>query len=288
MAEHDTEFDALPVALSSYTLGLHATISFDERVRTAKAAGFTAVGLRVEDYVGARESGLSDADILALLDAEGITVREVEYITDWGTAEDRTAAQQKKEQDAFHMARLFGVAHINIGLLQHLSEDVIAEALAELCDRAGELIMAVEFMPYSGIPDLASAWRVIEASGRDNAHILVDTWHWARANQTAADLAQIPADKIVSIQLCDVQEQAMDPLREESLHHRLAPGRGFGDCVGMIRALEAHGVRPRAIGIEVISDEAVAHGVQPAADTAMAAAREVLAGAKFEVPAPVA
>ena len=38
----------------------------------------------------------------------------------------------------------------------------MTEAFAELCDRAGDdLIVALEFMPYSGVPDLATAWQVV-------------------------------------------------------------------------------------------------------------------------------
>lgn len=34
----------------------------------------------------------------------------------------------------------------------------------------------------------------------------------------------------MAVQLCDVQEHPMDPLRQESLAHRLPPGEGYGDA----------------------------------------------------------
>jgi sugar phosphate isomerase/epimerase len=80
----------------------------------------------------------------------------------------------------------------------------------------------------------------------------------------------------VSVQLCDVAEHPMAAQRAESLHHRLPPGRGFGDVVGMLRALHAKGVRPRVVAVEVISDELVSRGLDAAARTAMSAARQVL------------
>jgi sugar phosphate isomerase/epimerase len=52
-----------------------------------------------------------------------------------------------------------------------------------------------------------------------------------------------------------VQAEPMTPLRMESLHHRLPPGRGYGDVPGMLRALAAHGVGARLISVEIISDE---------------------------------
>lgn len=77
-----------------------------------------------------------------------------------------------------------------------IPEEQIIVALGELCDRAEELIIGLEFMPYSGVADLQAAWRVAEACGRDNAQLICDTWHWARANQTAESIKNVPADQL--------------------------------------------------------------------------------------------
>ena len=150
-----------------------------------------------------------------------------------------------------------------------------------MCDRAGDdLTVALEFMPYSGIPDLSTAWQILETSGRANAGLIVDVWHWARAAMTADDLTPVPAARIISVQLCDVRAQPMTPLRSESLGHRLPPGQGHGDAVGLVRALDRHGVQPKVVTVEVISDELVATGVESAAVTSADAARRVLAAAE--------
>ena len=173
------------------------------------------------------------------------------------------------------MARAFGVRHLNAGLLEKLPLDAVVEAFAALCERAGpDLTVALEFMPYSGVPDLATAWRVVQ--GAPNGGLIVDGWHWARAGQQVADLADVPAERIVSVQLCDVRAEPMEPLRAESLGHRLPPGQGYGDTVGLVRALAEHGVTPAVMAVEVISDELVARGVDVAARVTADAAREVL------------
>ena len=51
-------------------------------------------------------------------------------------------------------------------------------------------------------------------------------------------------ERIISVQLCDVRAEPMEPLRAESLGHRLPPGQGYGDTVGMVRALTDHGSPP--------------------------------------------
>ena len=194
-------------------------------------------------------------------------------------AADRTAEQQRKERTIFEIARAFGVGHVNAGLLQPLPHDELTEAFAALCDRAAELVVALEFMPYSGVPDLTAAWRVVSDAGRRNGALIVDVWHWARAGVARSALDAVPADRIVSFQLCDVLAEPMAPPRAESLGHRLPPGHGHGDAVGVTRALRDHGVHPTVVTVEVISHELVAAGVELAARESAAAARDVLSRA---------
>jgi sugar phosphate isomerase/epimerase len=265
--------DVAPLVASSYTLGTE--VSFADRARAAAAAGYDGIGLRAENYW---DAGLDDAALRTIAEQHGVRILEVEYLTGWGTAADRDEAQQKKEQTVFHMARAFGVRHLNAGLLEKLPVDVMTDAFAALCERAGpDLTVALEFMPYSGVPDLATAWQIVQ--GVPDAGLIIDAWHWARAAQEPAHLDDVPAERIVSVQLCDVRAVPMDPLRAESLGHRLPPGQGYGDTIGLVRALSAHGVRPAVMAVEVISDELVARGVDVAAQVTADAAREVLAAA---------
>jgi sugar phosphate isomerase/epimerase len=265
--------DTAPLVVSSYTLGTE--VEFAERARAAARAGFDGIGLRAENYWAA---GLDDAAMLATAEQHGVRILEVEYLTAWGTPGNRDEAQQEKERTVFHMARAFGVRHLNAGLLEKLPLPVMTEAFAALCERAGpDLTVALEFMPYSGVPDLATAWQIVQDV--PNAGLIVDGWHWARAGQKPTDLDQVPAERIVSVQLCDVQAEPMEPLRAESLGHRLPPGKGYGDTLGLVRALTAHGVTPAVMAVEVISDELVARGVDVAAQVTADAARDVLAHA---------
>jgi sugar phosphate isomerase/epimerase len=263
--------DAAPLVCSSYTLGTE--VPFVDRVRAAASAGYDGIGLRAENYW---DADLEDAAMLAVAERHGVRILEVEYLTAWGTEADRDEEQRRKEQTVFHMARAFGVRHLNAGLLETLPLDVMSDAFAALCDRAGpDLTVALEFMPYSGVPDLATAWQIVAPV--PNAGLIIDNWHWARAGQKPADLDSVPADRIVSVQLCDVREEPMHPLRAESLGHRVPPGQGYGDTVGLVRALAAHGVTPAVMAVEVISVDLVARGVDVAARVTADAAREVLA-----------
>jgi sugar phosphate isomerase/epimerase len=265
----------LPLVVSSYTLGTQ--VPFRERIAAAAAAGFEGIGLRAENYWDAEATGLDGRAMAELAQEAGVPVLEVEYITGWGAGADRDADQRRKEQTVFSMARTFGVSQVNCGLIEKLPVETIVEAFAQLCDRAGDdLTIALEFMPYSGVPELATAGRVLREANRPNGSLIVDVWHWARAGMTPADLDLVPAEQIVSVQLCDVLRTPMEPMRAESLGFRLPPGDGYGDAVGLVRALQARNVHPRLVAVEVISDELVAQGVTYAARVVATAAREVL------------
>ena len=57
--------------------------------------------------------------------------------------------------------------------------------------------------------------------------IILDSWHWVRADQPYDILTKEIAKKVVSIQINDAYERpyAAPVLRDESMHDRLAPGR---------------------------------------------------------------
>ncbi|MBF0011108.1 sugar phosphate isomerase/epimerase [Enterococcus casseliflavus] len=274
----------VPLTISSYTLGTE--INFEDRVKIAKEAGYDGIGLRAETYMLAVKQGYSDERMLEILAEHDMKVTEVEYITLWAdpnkTMETpETLLQQFKEQTIYHMAQLFGVGHINCGLMEKYPAEVHIQAFKELCTRAKELVIGLEFMPYSGVPDLASAWNIVKEADCDNGMLILDTWHWARANMTAADLEGVPAEKVVSIQICDVLERRYPDtiLRDESMHDRLCPGTGWGDTEGFLRALKAHGIKPRVVGTEVISDPILSQGYQKAAEQNYKTSIEVIQNA---------
>ena len=147
-----------PITVSSWTLGDQC--KFEDRVIAAKEAGYEGIGLRAETYVDALNEGLHDKDILAILDKHDMKVTEVEYIVQW-CEEHRSYEQKYKEQMCFHMCELFNVGHINCGLMEDYSVEHTAQKLKELCQRAGKLVIGVEPMPYSGIPNMEKGLSLI-------------------------------------------------------------------------------------------------------------------------------
>ena len=69
--------------LSGAPVGHPARFSLEARVAAAATAGFTAIGLAVEDYQACRERGLSPATLRQILADSGIVVAELEFLTNW-------------------------------------------------------------------------------------------------------------------------------------------------------------------------------------------------------------
>ncbi|MFZ3473695.1 sugar phosphate isomerase/epimerase family protein [Streptomyces sp. 4.24] len=263
-----------PLTISSLTLG---TVPFRERIRAAAAAGFHTVGLSVEAYGEARRSGLDDDAMRAVLDEHGIALGEVEFLSDWAprAGEGDGPAPSAKERTAFHIARAFGADHINAGLFEATPLDVIAERFSALCERAGELRIALEYMPFGAVPDLPTAWELVRRTGRPNAGLVLDVWHWVRGATAPEDLAPVPAARIFTVQLCDVGPDPLADMRQESLHLRLAPGARTDAAERLLGLLEEHGVRTR-VSAEVMSDALLARGPEATARAVYEATRRVL------------
>src|SRR5688500_18929691 len=80
-----------------------------------------------------------------------------------------------------------------------------AAAFAHLCDLAAErgLVVNLEALPWSAIPDIRVARLLIETAGRTNAGLNVDVWHLVRAGLGAGDVATLPGALVTCVQLSD-------------------------------------------------------------------------------------
>lgn len=262
------------LTLSALTL---RAAGFEDRVRAAAAAGFTGIGLRGDDYLAARAAGLDDAALRRIIAEAGLRVTEVEFLRDW-TGGDGEASEH--ERTLFHVADLFGADRVHAGLFEPRPLGETIAAFARLCRRAERhrLSVALEFMPYSALPAPGAAWEVVSGAGRPNSGILVDAWHYHRCGPSAAELLDVPPERVVAVQLNDAAPQPFADLREESRHHRLLPGDGVIDLSGLLRLLTERGV-VAPVAVEVPSDELDALEAAEAARRAASSTRRVLARA---------
>jgi sugar phosphate isomerase/epimerase len=259
--------------------------SFAQRVAAAAAAGFAGIGWTPDDYDACRAAGLSDAELRTILNDHGVSVAELEFVSDWAHGGERGAAARNSEDRMYQMADVFGPRHMNVGELRPPAEmeplEAAAERFAALCDRAAAhgLLVAIEFLPWTGIPDPATAWKICRLAGRCNGGLLADTWHYFHSGADAATLRSVPPDRIVAIQFDDAPRMASGKEMLYDTLHRAAPGKGVFPLLEFVRLLDDIGVKA-PISVEIISPEQQELPIMEAARVAHDTSAEVIARAR--------
>ena len=254
-----------------------------ELIDVAAACGYEHVGLRLlpatpggvayplmQDPVALRET-------IARLEATGVTVADLEVVA------FRPETEIAAFSAFFETGARLGARHM---LVAAYDPDLVrfADRFAEFCEAAAPygLSADLEFMPWTFVPDLAAAKRVITPMSQANAGILVDALHFDRSNCRTGELADVPAPRLHYWQLCDAP--AEHPATTEALMHaarceRMFPGEGGIDLVSLARAMPAD----ITVSLEVPTLE-LAKTVNATARAARAlqGARRVIAAARGE------
>ncbi len=120
----------------------------------------------------------------------------------------------------------------------------LSERLAAICE-LGEplgLDFNLEPMPWTDVKNLQQGTRVVTASGRTNAGVLIDPIHFDRAGNVPADIAAVARERLRYAQLCDAPAERprdTETLLYQARAERLMPGDGGLDLVGILRTLPA-------------------------------------------------
>ena len=245
----------------------------------AAAAGYRSIGLGEADYSGMRASGTSDEELLEILDRHGIRVAEIEFLFDWMYDDEDAETPAAIAENLYHMAKVFGPDHVNMGDVRFppgRPMELVAERFGAVCDRLAPFGVkaAIEFMPWTSIPDLDTACEIIERAGRDNAGIDLDTWHYFRGPSHLGQLSRVDPSLILAVALNDAGPPLDDVILDTS-RHRLLPGEGDFDLDGFLTDLADNGARP-LMGVEVLSDHQTALHPSEAARVSFEAASAVL------------
>ena len=257
---------------------------FTERLRLAAASGFAGLSMWESDYLGARAEGYSDADLRGALADHGIEIAELDALTRWLPGDDDAIrsdwATGFEEKDFYAVADAIGARSINVvdlGALRTISVEAAAEAFAGVCDRAREhgLLVHLEFLPWSNIPDIETAWDIVREAGRDNGGVLLDTWHLLRSGGTPESLLEMPRDRVYAIQVSDAPAVAESNLMEETMARRLLPGEGAARVREVLNVLSDGGCTA-PVGVEVFSSALAALPADQAIERVATATRTVL------------
>jgi len=201
-----------------------------EMVRVAARTGYDCVGLRMiavtdatPGYPLMHEPAMMRDTKAALADT-GVRVLDIEFV------------KITPEIDVAGLER-FVAAGAELGA-KHVITAPYDPDLTRLADRLGAfsdlsarygLRAVLEFFPWTVVPDLDAAVQMVEAAGRTETGILVDTLHFDRSGSRVEQLDRIPPARLPFVHVCDAPVQN-SYTTEELLHagraERLPPWRG--------------------------------------------------------------
>ena len=243
------------------------------------AAGFTGVSLWAFHHLSVVGAGLAPEEVKAIHTDRGLSAPVVEALLGWETGDP--SAIDEGCTPTLDVAAFYGaetVAAVTISPTLD-SFDAAASGLAHLAARAAErgLRVCVEWLPWSGIPSIAAAWKLLQATGRDDVGLVVDTWHWLRqaGGPDLDTLRAIPGDRVHVLQVNDTTATGDEDLFAECMAKRRLPGDGEVAFGRLLETRDEIGADP-IWGPEVFNTELMALGPDEMARRLAAASRALL------------
>ncbi|MFC7737600.1 sugar phosphate isomerase/epimerase family protein [Roseomonas sp. GCM10028921] len=212
-----------------------------ELIEVAAATGCALVGLRL---ISATPGGLA----YPLMDDPGLLRETLARSRDSGVGiADLEIVMLQPETDVkafrhfLEAGAALGARHV---LVAGYDDDRarLIDNYAGFCREAAAFGLTgdLEFMPWTAVPDLATAIDVVGRAAQPNAGILIDALHFDRSDSRLPDIATVPREWLHYWQLCDAP--AARPASTAELLHtaraeRMIPGEGGLDLEALARAM---------------------------------------------------
>jgi sugar phosphate isomerase/epimerase len=253
------------------------TGGLSEHLDATEAGGFPAAAVGPLTIHRLQAAGHSGTEIRTRAASRGVRLAQLDGASGWAPIwyAERLPAPLKERFD-FSAEQLLGLAEaagadsiLAAGAFDPGSVpiDELTSSFADFCDQAAErgIRVELEFVPFWGVPDLGTAWRIVGDADRPNGNLMIDSWHLLKGSadpQAAlALLEQIPGEKLTGLQLADaLRAPQADTLYGEGRFRRF-PGDGELPLLDLTRTLLAKGGLVR-VGAEVFG--AAIDGLAPA------------------------
>jgi len=252
-----TNFTASRSVGSGYVMwvGTVRSLSLSEKMRVTAASGCDSLTLSPLDVAQAEDSGTTCRDIRAMAGDHGIRVTHLDPLTRWAPVWRPDNVDEGfipflgfSPDDFFRMADDLGVASMSAIATFPKGSVTMAEqedSFGKVCERAAAhgLRCDIEFIPFWGIPDLATAWHLVRKAGREDTGIIFDFWHFMRGVPDFDLLATIPGQRITGVQLADAEATVPAGVSDvtDCLFRRVPMGEGAFPVERLLRTLSATG-----------------------------------------------
>jgi len=235
----------------------YSPFDFRERVESAARAGFKGFGIWHSDLEHVLKT-CSLREIKQILDDNGITHIELEFLTDWFLEGERKKQSDIRRKLLLDAAEALRAHHMKVGdfFQEKAPMPRLIESFASLCAEAAErgTKIGFELMPFAMIDSLEDSLKLVEGAGAANGGICLDTWHIVKLKIPFDQVRRIPLQYITSVELNDGTFACPWSLHEDTVNHRRFCGEGEFDVPGFIEAVQNAGYEG-PWGIEVLSEE---------------------------------
>jgi sugar phosphate isomerase/epimerase len=258
---------------------------FRLRVETAARAGFSAMGFWHADIAAIRRK-YSFPEMKRILDDNGITRVEVEWLLDWYCTDHRRAASDQTRALLLDAAEALGAIHLKVSDLANDCADVpqMTEEFATICRQAAERGTNVlfEMLPpgFSRAPSLDQVLAISRGGGATNGGIMLDIHHVQRAGISPSEIVRkIRPDIPLGVELNDGPLAMPVSVQDAVVHRRLLPGDGEFDIAAFLQAAWTLGF-DGPVGVEVLNEYIRKWPLETAATEAFAKTTRVVTAAR--------
>ena len=260
-------------------------VDFRLRVEAAARAGFTAMGFWHSDIAETLKT-YSLREMRSILDDNGITHVEVEWLLDWFCTDQRRMTSDQTRELLLDAAEALRADHIKIGDLGNDCADVpqMTEEFAVLCRQAAERGTNVlfEMLPaaFSRAPSLDQVLAICHGAGASNGGIMLDNLHLQRTATAPADIVhKIGRNIPLAVEINDGSLATPVNLVDSVVNKRLLPGDGEFDIAAFLQAVWTQGY-DGPIGVEVLNEYIRKWPVETAATEAFVKTTRVVTAAR--------
>jgi len=235
----------------------YSPFDFQDRVQAIAKAGFKGMGIWHADLAHILESRTLQ-EMKKILDDNGIKHIELEFLADWFLDGEQKKQSDIRKEMLLTAAEALGARHVKVGdfLRQKTPMPRLIESFAALCADAADhgTRIIFELMPFAMIDTLPEALTMIAGAGAKNGGIGIDLWHMVKLGIPYQEVARIPKQYLLAMEINDGTLEAPWSLHEDTINHRRFCGEGEFDVKGFVDCLQKAGYQG-PWGIEVLSAE---------------------------------
>lgn len=235
----------------------YSPFDFKDRVEAAARAGFKGFGIWHADLDHILEKRTL-SEMKQILDDNGIKYLELEFLTDWFLDGERKKKSDMQKKKLLAAAEALQARHVKVGdfFQESCPMPRLIDAFAALCAEAAEhgTKVGFELMPFAMIRTLKESLEMVEGAGAKNGGIAFDLWHMVKLKIPYEEMARVPLQYLLSVELNDGTFEAPWSLHEDTVNHRRLCGEGEFDIKSFIACVQKAGYTG-PYGIEVLSQE---------------------------------